>query len=230
MIRLIVFDCDGTIVDSQHLIAAAMAETFSAEGLMPPTTALVRRVVGLSLEQAIARLLPQDRVPDAARLADAYKHVFQRLRSDPIMPQDPLFPLARETLRELAAGDYLLGIATGKSRRGLEVTLERHGLADLFATVQTADDAPSKPDPAMLRQAMAETAAAPGETIVVGDTVFDMMMAANAGVRALGVAWGYHAPEELRTAGAFAVLDGFAELPAQLHAISRNGAGDVDEP
>jgi phosphoglycolate phosphatase len=225
MTRLVVFDCDGTIVDSQHLIAAAMAETFSAAGMTPPSTASVRRVVGLSLERAIAHLLPEDRVAEAERLADAYKHVFQRLRADPATPQDPLFPLAGETLRELAAADYLLGVATGKSRRGLKVTLERHGLAELFAIVQTADDAPSKPDPTMLRQAMTEAGMAANETIVIGDTVFDMMMAANAGVRALGVAWGYHEPAELATAGALAVLDSFAELPARLHALRRDGGG-----
>lgn len=220
MTRLVIFDCDGTLVDSQHLIAAAMAETFATIGLAAPPTAVVRRVVGLRLDEAIARLLPERHVEHAAALAETYKAAFQRLRADPATPQDPLFPAARETLRALAEADYLLGVATGKSRRGLRVTLERHGLADLFVTVQTADDAPGKPDPTMVRQAMDEAGARPHETIVIGDTVFDMIMAANAGVRALGVRWGYHEPRELLEAGALGLVERFDELPARLGALS----------
>ncbi|MGD9535956.1 MAG: HAD-IA family hydrolase [Alphaproteobacteria bacterium] len=216
MTRLVIFDCDGTIVDSQHLIHAAMVETFETAGLIAPPNEVVRRVVGLRLDEAIARLLPEGDAHRAEAMAEAYKASFQRLRSDPATPQDTLYPSAYETIAALARNGYLLGVATGKSRRGLRVTLERHGLIDFFVTLQTVDDAPGKPDPAMVRQAMAEAGAAPHETVVIGDTVFDMMMAANAGVRALGVAWGYHEPEELRAAGAIALVGHFAELPGSL--------------
>ncbi len=225
MTRLIVFDCDGTLVDSQHLIAAAMVETFATVGLAAPSTEVVRRVVGLRLDEAIARLLPDSLIGQAEALSETYKTAFHRLRADPAMPQDPLFPAARETLRALAEAGYLLGIATGKSRRGLRLTLERHGLAGLFVTLQTANDAPGKPDPAMVRQAMEEAGAAPHETLVIGDTVFDMKMAANAGVRALGVAWGYHEPAELIEAGALGLVERFDELPARLGALRAAGAG-----
>lgn len=225
MTRLVIFDCDGTLVDSQHLIAAAMVETFAAVGLAAPPTEVVRRVVGLRLDEAIARLLPESHVERAEALAETYKAAFHRLRADPATPQDPLYPAARETLTALAASDYLLGVATGKSRRGLRLTLERHGLADLFVTLQTADDAPGKPDPTMVRQAMVEAGVAPHETVVIGDTVFDMLMAANAGVRALGVAWGYHEPAELKEAGALGLIERFDELPAQLGRLRANAGG-----
>jgi phosphoglycolate phosphatase len=223
MIRLLVFDCDGTLVDSQHLISAAMAETFAFSGLAPPALAAVRQVIGLHLDQAIARLLPPDRGADAPALATAYKAVYHRLRADPASAQDPLFPGAREALHALEGAGYLLGMATGKLRRGLRATLERHGLEGLFVTLQSADDAPGKPDPAMVRQAMAEAGAAPGETVVIGDTVFDMQMAANAGARAFGVAWGYHAPQALSAAGATRLLERFEELPMRLQELNGDG-------
>ena len=118
-----------------------------------------------------------------------------------------------ELLHKLERADLLLGIATGKGRRGLETVLTHHGLRALFATLQTADDNPSKPHPAMLERAMAETGSRPGETVFVGDTTFDAEMARGAGVRFVGVAWGYHTPEELAAAGAERLLESFTELP-----------------
>jgi phosphoglycolate phosphatase len=227
MTKLVVFDCDGTIVDSQHLIHAAMVETFGSAGLPLPSNAMVRRVVGLRLDEAIGRLLPEGQRRDAEALAKTYKASFLRLRSDPSMPQDTLYPAARETIAALAAEGYLLGVATGKSRRGLQVTLERHGLAEYFVTLQTVDDAPGKPDPTMVRQAMAQAGAEPHESVVIGDTVFDMVMARDAGVNAFGVSWGYHEPEELLSAGAIELLRQFGDLPSsleRLRASSREGA------
>jgi phosphoglycolate phosphatase len=185
-------------------------------------------VVGLRLDEAIARLLPEGEIGRAEALAEAYKTCFLHLRSDPATPQDTLYPAARETIAALARGDYLLGVATGKSRRGLQVTLERHGLIDLFVTLQTVDDAPGKPDPTMVRRAMAEAGAARHETIVIGDTVFDMMMAANAGVRALGVGWGYHEPEELVAAGAIELVRHFEDLPGSLERWRAKSVEGVD--
>lgn len=228
MTRLVIFDCDGTIVDSQHLICAAMAEAFADAGLPAPSSGLVRRVVGLRLDEAIARLLPASEVGRAEALAEAYKACFLRLRNDPAAPQDTLYPAARETIAALARGDYLLGVATGKSRRGLQVTLERHGLIHFFVTLQTVDDAPGKPDPTMVRRAMAEAGAAAHETVVIGDTVFDMMMAANAGVRALGAGWGYHEPDELIAAGAAEMVQHFADLPKSLARWRAMSAEGVD--
>ena len=210
--RLIVFDCDGTLVDSQHLIVAAMHQAFETHGLSPPAPEDVRRIIGLSLEEAIGRLTPDRGQVRLNELGFAYRQAFVGLR-EAIDHHEPLFPGAEAALRRLSGDkDVLLGIATGKSRRGVQVFLDRFGLDGCFATIQTADDAPSKPHPAMLDQAIAETGADPAQTIMVGDTSFDMMMARSAGVSALGVTWGYHAPDELLRAGAHRLASDFDEL------------------
>ncbi|MFZ5792162.1 MAG: HAD-IA family hydrolase [Pseudomonadota bacterium] len=213
--RLIVFDCDGTLVDSQHMIVAAMAAAWRSLDLPEPDPAAVRRVVGLTLEQAMAALRPDADERLVARLAAAYRReaVAQRQRED---YREPLFPGIREALDAIDGPDVLFGIATGKNRRGLLHTLAQHGLADRFVTLQTADRAPSKPHPAMLHQAMDEAGADPGSTVLIGDTSFDMEMALNARTAAIGAGWGYHAPDELVRAGAGRVIASPAELPAVL--------------
>ncbi len=209
--RLVLLDCDGTLVDSQAAIVAAMADAFAACGLGPPEHAAVRRIVGLSLPAAMAELLPRAEAPEHHRLAEAYKdaHLARRLAGE---PQGELFEGALAAIDSLAADGHVLGVATGKSRRGLDSTLERFGLRDRFAVLQTADDAPSKPHPAMVEQAMFAAGAVPESTVMVGDTTFDMTMARAAGVAAIGVAWGYHEAADLHAAGAVAVLDAFDGL------------------
>ena len=213
--RLIVFDCDGTLVDSQATIVTCARAAFAAEGLEPPEPQAVRRIVGLSLVEAMLELMPVADPVLAARLAEGYKEAFFAHRGTPDF-HEPLFPGTRELLEELSARDYLLGVATGKAMRGLRFVLEHHGLAHHFVTLQTADLHPSKPDPAMVLAAMAETGAAPAETMVIGDTTFDVLMARSAGATAVGVGWGNHAPEELLLAGAMLVLDRFADLHRHL--------------
>lgn len=210
-LRLIVFDCDGTLVDSQHLIFAAIGQAFG--GLDQPVPGLddVRRIVGLSLVEAMGVLIPQGDSELHLELAEAYKSAFRDLRAAGKV-QAPLFPLVAETLEFLCGAGFLLGIATGKSRVGLAFTLEEHALAHYFTTLQTADDAPGKPHPGMLEQAMNEVGALPRNTVLVGDTVFDIEMAKNAGVAGVGVDWGYHPPEELKQAGANAIIAGYGEL------------------
>ena len=218
--RLIVFDCDGTLVDSQHAIVAGMHAAFEAVLRPRPEPEAIRRVVGLSLEEAISRLLPEEQPdPDTVEaIADNYRIGFQG--SDAQAHRGaPLYPGARQALTELDRRQILLGIATGKGRRGLTATLESHGLEALFVTLQTADVAPSKPHPGMLHRAMAEAGATPQETLLVGDTVFDMEMAANARVGGIGVAWGYHAREELAAAGALAIVESFVELVPALEEL-----------
>lgn len=222
--QLIVFDYDGTLVDSQHGILQAMTACFTAQGLVPPNAAAVRQVIGLSLESAVARLLPDSRDTGlVARVADKYRQAFLALRSAPDY-HEPLFPGVRETLVSLDKDGVRLGIATGKARRGLNASLERHRLGHHFVTLQTVDTAPGKPDPEMLYLAMAEAGAAPGETVMIGDTSYDMTMAANAGVPAVGVSWGYHDPEELRRSGAAAIAEDFANLPGTLAGLSGGSA------
>ena len=227
--RLIVFDCDGTLVDSQHSIVAAMQAAFKAAALPLPAAEFVRRVVGLSLEQAVERILElmeaqghlSIRVSGlgAEQIAEHYRKAFH-LDGAAKHREVPLYPGARQALAELDKRRVLLGVATGKGRRGLSATLEAHGLSQLFVTLQTADVAPSKPHPEMLHRAMAEAGAEPEETLVIGDTVFDMEMAANARVGAIGVSWGYHAAEELAGYGALRVLNHFNELMPALFQLA----------
>jgi phosphoglycolate phosphatase len=209
--RLIMFDFDGTLVDSGRAIAVAMAEAFVDAGLPPPTGDEVRRVVGLHLEEAVARLLDEEARALVPGIAAAYRESFMRLRMQPDF-DEPLVDGARQALERLDGEGALLGIVTGKNRRGLLASLERHALGTYFITLKTADDGPGKPHPQVLLEAMAEIGTDPGETVVIGDTVYDMEMAANARAHALGVDWGYHESDELLRAGAHRVLTDFAQL------------------
>ena len=220
--KLIIFDCDGTIVDSQHIIVAAMENAFKGAGLAVPLRADILSVVGLSLVPAVSALLPADVDPfEAIRLAEAYKQGFQSLRLDPAN-HEPLYPGARDVIHAFAAReDVILGVATGKSRRGVDVLFEREGFNGLFATIQTADEHPSKPHPSMVFEALRETALKPQQAIMIGDTTYDMDMARAAGIAALGVAWGYHDVAQLKAAGASRVLASYGEMIAAVdHALS----------
>ena len=210
-LRLVIFDCDGTLVDSQHAIIASMARAFDAHGLEVPANEAIRRVVGLSLTDAIAELHAADETTHHQTLVESYKTAFADARQAGDV-EEPLFPGAHEAIATLDAAGYLLGIATGKSRRGLDRTLERHGLQGRFVTLQTADDGPGKPDPGMVQRALRETGVDPGRTTVVGDTTYDITMARNAGAYAVGVGWGYHAANELREAGAHAIVEQFGAV------------------
>lgn len=216
--RLIVFDLDGTLVDSQHSIVASMSAAFQRSGRAAPSAREVRRVVGLALEEAIACLLPDGEREAASAMADLYRDAYFELVTQP-EHCDPLFPGAVQALEALSTPETCLGIATGKGRRGLRIALERHGIERHFVTLQTADDSPSKPDPGMLLRAMAEAGAGPEATLMIGDTTFDMEMAGRAGTRAIGVGWGYHEPEELAAAGAAQVIARFEELRAAVSGL-----------
>lgn len=203
-VKLAVFDCDGTLVDGQASICTAMARGFASLGLAPPDPARVRRIVGLNLMQAMRQLLPDhDRALHAAA-TDAYKTAFRAAREAGEV-NEPLFPGIAPLLDRLRAAGWELGVATGKSDRGLDHCLAVHGLSGHFSTLQTADRHPSKPHPAMLEAALAEAMALPANAVMIGDTVYDMQLARAAGVRALGVGWGYHESGELLEAGAEAV-------------------------
>ncbi len=208
-LRLAVFDCDGTLVDSQHAIVACMREAFRAHGRAAPEEAAVRQVIGLSLDEAVRRLSAGG--PSVPLIAESYRQAFLAMRTGPDF-HEPLFPGVTAALDALESAGLLLGVATGKARRGLLATLERHGLAGRFVTLQTADLNPGKPHPAMLLRAMAETGVEPERTVLVGDTSFDMQMAREAGTRAVGVAWGYHSSNELEAAGADRIVERCEDL------------------
>jgi len=210
-IRLAVFDCDGTLSDGQAAVCAAMERAFADCGLVAPPSHQVRRIVGLSLPVAMRHLAPGEEAGTHGRLVDAYKQAFFLARTEGRV-SEPLFDGIKPLLQALHSHGWRLGVATGKSDRGLHGCLTLHGVRELFVTLQTADRHPSKPHPAMLEAAMAEAGAPAGTTVMIGDTTYDIEMARAAGVRALGVAWGYHAPDELLAAGAEAVAATAAEL------------------
>lgn len=209
--RLALFDCDGTLVDSQHNICLCMEDAFARAGLGAPDRAATRRVVGLSLLPAIRMLVPDARDDLIVQLCEDYKSAFHRLRGQGLI-EEPLFEGIAEVIDALEADGWMLGVATGKSDRGLELCLRHHGLRERFVTLQTADRHPSKPHPSMVRKAMAEAGASPATTIMIGDTSFDMAMGVAAGARSLGVEWGYHPGHELIAAGAFHVATRPGEL------------------
>lgn len=217
-LRLAVFDVDGTLVDSQHNIVAAMADAWSQVGLGVPQPEAVRRIIGLSLLEACAALLPFASHDTHRQVAEAFKGSFQAMR---LLPEtmEPLFPGVHDALDELERQGWLLGLATGKSRRGVDSVLRAHGLEGRFTTIQTADDNPGKPHPAMVQRAAAEMGVDLSRVVMIGDTHFDMMMANSAKAAAVGVAWGYHTIEELHDAGARVVLDSFDNLAEVLDGL-----------
>jgi phosphoglycolate phosphatase len=215
--RLAIFDCDGTLVDSGATIYAALAETFAQRGLELPPPAVARRVIGLSLIEAMATLVPDALAEQHFRLAEDYKLAFQKLRAAR-MVEEPLFDGVIELLDAFEEDGWLLAVATGKSDRGLQHCLDEHGIHARFVSLQTADRHPSKPHPSMVSQAIADACAAPETTIVVGDTSFDMAMAVAAGAAGIGAGWGYHEAHELIDAGAVAV----AETPSEVLTLVRS--------
>ncbi|WP_114966252.1 HAD-IA family hydrolase [Alkalilacustris brevis] len=221
-LRLVVFDVDGTLVDSQNHIMAAMQVAFGDLGLVTPPRAAVLGIVGLSLPEAMRRLAPEAPRDLIEGLTAGYRGAFAARRAQ---AESPLYPGARAVLQALAGQDsVLLGVATGKSRRGLDHMLRTHELGDYFVTAQVADDHPSKPHPSMLEAALRETGVAPGNAVMVGDTSYDMEMARNAGLPGIGVAWGYHAAAALHRAGAARVIEDFSALGPALAALQEAAA------
>jgi phosphoglycolate phosphatase len=216
--HLIVFDVDGTLIDSQHLIVAAMETAFAGLGLAPPPRAEILGIVGLSLPNAAAALAPDLSQTELDRLEAGYRDEFmaQRARGG-AEAHAPLYPGARAALERLAADPAVrLGVATGKARRGLDHVLDSLGLEDFFVTTQTADNHPSKPHPSMLETALRETGLPAERAVMIGDTEFDVLMGKAAGFATIGVAWGYHPRARLEAAGADLVIEDFGGLDAAL--------------
>lgn len=206
MSQLIVFDCDGTLVDSQAVIVACAQDAFAAVGLVAPSPDRIRHIVGLSLEPAMRVLLGRDDPPLGRRIAEAYRDAFFARRALPDH-EEPLFPGVVETLTALRDRGAVMGVATGKTMRGLRQILEKHDLGAYFVTLQTADLHPSKPHPAMMEAAMREAGSTPDVTWIVGDTTYDIEMGRLAGCRGIGVSYGNHPAEALTRAGATHIVE-----------------------
>jgi phosphoglycolate phosphatase len=216
--KLVIFDIDGTLVDSQHLICGAMHQAYDRHGLPKPPRERVLSLVGLSLPDTFTRLADGAAHPIDA-LVEAYRDAFQALRAQP-NSMEPLYPGAEQAILRLARRDDIaLGIATGKSMRGIEVVLGHYRLLTHFTTVQCADTAPSKPDPGMVTNALRDTGVSGEDAVLVGDSIYDMQMAKAGGIHAVGVSWGYHPPHDLIAAGADVIVEDFAALDEALDTL-----------
>ena len=216
---LIMFDMDGTLIDTQGLISEHMAGAFTGAGLSAPTPADVRTTIGLSLPVAMGRLAGSANTGLIETLVSRYKALY-RASLDLGHDRELFYPGAREAIDRLRHGPGAqLGIATGKGLAGVNRILGRHGLEHHFVTLQTPDHNPSKPHPGMLLRAMGETGAEARQTVMIGDTVFDMELARAAGAMAIGVGWGYHERADLRKAGAHLLIDSYDELDAAILAV-----------
>jgi phosphoglycolate phosphatase len=216
-LRLVIFDVDGTLIDSKDFILAAMRRAFAGSETRAPTDDATLGIVGLSLPQAMEALVPGVSGDERDRLVQLYKDSFQVLRAEPGgAAEAPFYPGARDALERLDRAGYLLSIATGKARRGLDRMLDSHGMRQLFTGTQTADDAPSKPHPGMVLNCLAATGVECRHAVVVGDTEYDMAMARAAGARAVGVGWGYHSTERMLRGGAEHIVSDFGALDAVL--------------
>ena len=216
---LAVWDVDGTLVDSRETIAACMAEGFARAGLPRPTYDETRRIVGLTLLTAVETMTPGLDAAVQRAIVDGYKAAFQELHADPAF-REPLYQGAADLLERLTRDGWRQAVATGKSRKGLDRVVAANGWGDRFVSLHCSDDGPGKPDPAMVLAALAATDTPPGRAVMIGDTSHDMRMGRTAGVRALGVTWGFHTADELREGGADHVSETFAELEAELARFS----------
>jgi phosphoglycolate phosphatase len=218
-LKLVVWDVDGTLVDSRQSIFQTAVTVYGRLGLPIPTYEAVRQIVGLGLRDAFEMLSPELSANEINEVTRFYREEFQTLRRDPGFIE-PLYDGAAETLDRLRADGWKIAMATGKSRSGVETVLRLHGWADLFDSTHCADDGPGKPHPAMLLEAMKALSVPPERAIMVGDTAHDMRMAKAAGVYAQGVTWGFHTAEEVLEGGADHVAEDFAELNARLDAFA----------
>lgn len=215
-LELIVFDWDGTLMDSAARIVGCMRAAFSDLGRSPPNPEAARDVIGLALAEALQRLAPDATPAETARLVERYRHHYLVESNIDI----DLFEGAREVVEALAASDYLLAVATGKGRQGLDAALESTGLGRLFHGTRCADETFSKPNPAMLMELMDELGVRPSETLMIGDTVYDMQMARNAGTHRLAVGYGVHEPARLLEHEPLGCLSSIRELPDWLEQLT----------
>ena len=206
------FDWDGTLMDSIATIVACTQAALGELGIEPPPEEKVRRVVGMGLRETIEELWPECDALSLDRIRESYRrHWHETFRDRPI-----LYPGVAEMLRGLSEAGYLLAVATGKSRRGLDHALAQTRLEGIFHATRTVDEAPSKPHPKMLLDILEDLGARPDEALVIGDTTYDLGMAQNAGARAVGILSGTHTREDLEGAGAAACLAVVTDVPAWL--------------
>jgi len=213
---LAIFDIDGTLVDSRALISQTMAQAFEVQGLAPPDYEATRKIVGLSLLEAVDRLAPRDmNHADLLALVEAYKAAFIASRHSG-QDHEPLYEGGLDILKNLKSAGWKIGVATGKSRRGLNAIIKKYDFDQFFDVHYCADDGAGKPDPFMVEANLAALDIAPHHAVMIGDTSFDMIMGRAANVQCLGVSWGFHTREEIEGGGAHVILDTMTALDKQL--------------
>jgi phosphoglycolate phosphatase len=210
---LLIFDWDGTLMDSAGVIVDSIQRACRDIGLPAPSERASRQIIGLGLAQALQTLLPDLPAGDYPRLVERYRHHYLGRDAD-----IPLFAGVDQAIPALAGEGFTLAVATGKSRIGLARALDASGLGACFTATRCADQTHSKPHPAMVLELIDELDADPARTLVIGDTSHDLLMAANAGVASLGVTYGAHERDDLRAHAPLALLDSFAEVHAWLAA------------
>lgn len=206
--RLIIFDWDGTLSDSLGRIVSCLQMSAGEIGLPVPGDEQGRDIIGLGLAEALARLFPDAGAAQLVLLRETYSKNFPVLDREPT----PFYETVRETLKILKERGFLLAVATGKSRRGLDRVLDSHGMSDYFDATRCADESVSKPDPRMLMELMERFSVRPGEAYMVGDTEFDMEMAVRADIPRIGVSYGAHGADRLRPYGLRGCADRLVDM------------------
>lgn len=216
-----IFDVDGTLVDSRKIIHDAMQRAFAVHDLDPPSYDQTRRIVGLTLSVAIDRLAPRHvGAKGIEAMTQSYKDEFVKLRQHSA-DLEPLYAGAQDLLERLKAQGWALGIATGKSRRGLDMLMKKCDWGSLFDAHFCSDDGPGKPDPHMVNANLMKLGMQPSQAVVIGDTSFDMIMSKSAGVHAIGVNWGFHTEPEILGGGADEIASTMDGLGAALDNFAR---------
>lgn len=216
--RLVIFDLDGTLIDSVALIVETVRNSFSAVDEPVPDEKLIRAISGITARDAMGILSPAASPERVEIILDSYRQHYMQHAG---VAREPLFAGALDALNRLQTDpETILAVATGKGYRGAVTLLERHDIIGRFHSIQTPDHNRGKPDPQMIATAMERAGAAGDRTVMIGDTVYDMRMAKAAGVGAIGVSWGYHEIEDLRAEGADIVIDDFAQLDAAVRELT----------
>lgn len=219
-LRFAVFDLDGTLIDSAASIVQGVLACWSACGFPELDPEDARRIIGLPWEESVLSLLPGAGEKEFTMIRDYHDEVRRGVRTRPPVSENA-FPGALDTLDLLEEAGYLLGVVTSRTGGRLQELFEKHGLHGRFLTYKTADMGPGKPNPHLLLEAMGDVGVTPEQTVMVGDTTFDILMAVNAGVSSVGVSWGVHEVDELHEAGAHHVVGEFHELPPIIDTLTR---------
>ncbi|MBB3046548.1 phosphoglycolate phosphatase [Litorivivens lipolytica] len=209
---VVIFDWDGTLIDSAGKIVACMQQAARDADLPPPSDAEVRNIIGLGLDLAIHQLFPEASVTTRGALREHYSRNFIAADQTPC----EFFPGVTELLSSLKAQGAVLAVATGKSRKGLLRVLGNSGFEHFFAATRCADETASKPDPLMLHELCEEFRISPEEAVMVGDTEYDLEMAKRIAMPSVGVSYGAHAPERLAQWEPLQIIDAFGELEGVL--------------